>query len=76
MEDINNWQTKFESCQYSEKLINKLVLLNKATKSPILMTVPAIGKRKAAGGPISIPAKGSVTSVKRDAQILQSVNLT
>jgi (p)ppGpp synthase/HD superfamily hydrolase len=35
MKDINDWQTKFESCQYSDKLINKLLLLNKATNSPV-----------------------------------------
>jgi (p)ppGpp synthase/HD superfamily hydrolase len=35
MEDINNWQAKFESCQYSDKLINKLVLLNTKAKNPV-----------------------------------------
>ena len=35
MEDINNWQAKFESCQYSDKLINKLLLLNKQAKNPV-----------------------------------------
>lgn len=28
MKDINDWQSKFESCSYSDRLINKLVLLN------------------------------------------------
>ena len=35
MEDINNWQTKFESCQYADKLINKLLLLNEIAKDPV-----------------------------------------
>ena len=35
MEDVNNWQVKFESCQYSDRLINKLLLLNKTTKNPV-----------------------------------------
>ena len=35
MEDINNWQTKFEACQYSDRLINKLLLLNKTAKNPV-----------------------------------------
>jgi (p)ppGpp synthase/HD superfamily hydrolase len=35
MEDINNWQAKFESCQYADRLINKLLLLNKATNSAV-----------------------------------------
>ncbi|MCC8484165.1 MAG: HD domain-containing protein [Rickettsia endosymbiont of Labidopullus appendiculatus] len=29
MEDIDNWQVKFECCEYSAKLLNKLILLNK-----------------------------------------------
>ena len=28
MQDINDWQTKFESCKYAGRLIDKLVLLN------------------------------------------------
>jgi (p)ppGpp synthase/HD superfamily hydrolase len=35
MEDIQRWQTKFEACQYSDKLIDKLILLNKTTKNPV-----------------------------------------
>ena len=35
MEDVNSWQAKFESCQYSDRLINKLLLLNKAAKNPV-----------------------------------------
>lgn len=29
MEDLYCWQLKFESCYYTERLINKIVLLNK-----------------------------------------------
>lgn len=29
MKDINVWQSKFQSCVYSDKLINKIILLNK-----------------------------------------------
>ena len=35
MEDINNWQAKFEPCQYSDKLIDKLLLLNKTANIPV-----------------------------------------
>ncbi len=35
MQDINDWQSKFAPCQYSDKLLNKLSLLNKQAKSPI-----------------------------------------
>jgi (p)ppGpp synthase/HD superfamily hydrolase len=35
MKDINNWQTKFEPCQYSDKLLDKLTLLNKTTNNPV-----------------------------------------
>ncbi|WP_341756624.1 MULTISPECIES: HD domain-containing protein [unclassified Candidatus Tisiphia] len=35
MEDIKNWWTKFESCKYSAKLINKLISLNKKATHPV-----------------------------------------
>lgn len=35
MEDISSWQAKFEPCQYSDKLINKLLLLNKTAKNQV-----------------------------------------
>lgn len=35
MEDFYNWQTKFESCEYSAKLLNKLILLNKQVAHPV-----------------------------------------
>jgi (p)ppGpp synthase/HD superfamily hydrolase len=35
MEDVNSWQTKFEPCQYSDRLINKLLLLNTKTTTPV-----------------------------------------
>jgi len=35
MEYINNWHTKFESCQYSDKLLGKITLLNTATNNPV-----------------------------------------
>jgi (p)ppGpp synthase/HD superfamily hydrolase len=35
MKDINDWQAKFEPCQYSDRLINKLLLLNKAASNPV-----------------------------------------
>jgi (p)ppGpp synthase/HD superfamily hydrolase len=35
LENINYWQAKFESCQYSDKLINKLLLLNKVAKDSV-----------------------------------------
>ncbi len=34
MEDINSWQAKFESCQYSDKLLGKITLLNKSVQNP------------------------------------------
>ncbi|WP_341750940.1 HD domain-containing protein [Candidatus Tisiphia endosymbiont of Sialis lutaria] len=35
MEDIHNWQSKFESCEYAERLLNKLTQLNQQVKQPI-----------------------------------------
>ncbi|WP_425361510.1 HD domain-containing protein [Candidatus Tisiphia endosymbiont of Ceraclea dissimilis] len=35
MEDIHNWQSKFESCEYAERLLNKLTKLNQQVKQPI-----------------------------------------
>ncbi|MCC8371848.1 MAG: HD domain-containing protein [Rickettsia endosymbiont of Pseudomimeciton antennatum] len=35
MEDIDNWQAKFECCEYSAKLLNKLILLNEKATDPI-----------------------------------------
>ncbi len=35
MEDVNCWQSKFTPCQYSDKLLNKLNLLNKQVGSPV-----------------------------------------
>ncbi|WP_341756500.1 MULTISPECIES: HD domain-containing protein [unclassified Candidatus Tisiphia] len=35
MENINNWWTKFESCKYSAKLINRLISLNKKATHPV-----------------------------------------
>jgi (p)ppGpp synthase/HD superfamily hydrolase len=35
MEDVNCWQSKFTPCQYSDKLLNKLSLLNKQVKYPV-----------------------------------------
>lgn len=35
MEDINSWHTKFEPCQYSDRLLNKLTLLNKTAQNPV-----------------------------------------
>ncbi|UCM85955.1 MAG: HD domain-containing protein [Rickettsia endosymbiont of Culicoides impunctatus] len=35
MEDIHNWQSKFESCEYAERLLNKLTRLNQQVKQPI-----------------------------------------
>ncbi|WP_425363428.1 HD domain-containing protein [Candidatus Tisiphia endosymbiont of Hybos culiciformis] len=35
MEDIENWQAKFECCEYSAKLLNKLILLNKKAVHPV-----------------------------------------
>ncbi|OZG31464.1 bifunctional (p)ppGpp synthetase/guanosine-3',5'-bis(diphosphate) 3'-pyrophosphohydrolase [Rickettsia endosymbiont of Culicoides newsteadi] len=35
MEDIDNWRVKFESCKYSTKLLNKLILLNEKVNDPV-----------------------------------------
>ncbi len=35
MEDLKNWQTKFEPCEYSAKLLNKLILLNEEVTHPV-----------------------------------------
>jgi guanosine-3',5'-bis(diphosphate) 3'-pyrophosphohydrolase len=35
MEDIGNWQAKFECCDYSDKLLNKLILLNNKVPYPV-----------------------------------------
>ncbi|MCC8483898.1 MAG: HD domain-containing protein [Rickettsia endosymbiont of Labidopullus appendiculatus] len=35
MEDIENWQAKFECCEYSAKLLGKLSLLNKQVPHPV-----------------------------------------
>ncbi|MCC8400129.1 MAG: HD domain-containing protein, partial [Rickettsia endosymbiont of Platyusa sonomae] len=35
MEDIGNWQAKFEYCEYSAKLLGKLSLLNKKVTDPV-----------------------------------------
>ncbi|OZG31522.1 MULTISPECIES: HD domain-containing protein [Rickettsieae] len=35
MEDIANWQAKFECCDYSDKLLNKLILLNNKVPYPV-----------------------------------------
>ncbi|MCC8372054.1 MAG: HD domain-containing protein [Rickettsia endosymbiont of Pseudomimeciton antennatum] len=35
MEDIENWQAKFEHCEYSAKLLGKLSLLNKQVPHPV-----------------------------------------
>jgi len=35
MEDINIWQSKFEICDYGQKLIDKIKELNTTTKEPI-----------------------------------------
>jgi (p)ppGpp synthase/HD superfamily hydrolase len=35
MEDIDNWHTKFKTCEYSVKLLNKLILLNKKAAHPV-----------------------------------------
>ncbi|MCC8483577.1 MAG: HD domain-containing protein [Rickettsia endosymbiont of Labidopullus appendiculatus] len=35
MEDLKNWQTKFKPCEYSAKLLNKLILLNEETTQPV-----------------------------------------
>ncbi|WP_425362968.1 HD domain-containing protein [Candidatus Tisiphia endosymbiont of Hybos culiciformis] len=35
MEDITNWWKKFKSCEYSDKLLNKLILLNNKATDPV-----------------------------------------
>ncbi|WP_425363589.1 HD domain-containing protein [Candidatus Tisiphia endosymbiont of Hybos culiciformis] len=35
MEDLHNWQSKFESCEYVERLLNKLTQLNQQVKQPV-----------------------------------------
>ncbi|XVN42116.1 MAG: HD domain-containing protein [Candidatus Rickettsia vulgarisii] len=35
MEDLNDWQLKFQSCSYSERLLNKLLLLNERADNKI-----------------------------------------
>jgi (p)ppGpp synthase/HD superfamily hydrolase len=35
MEDIDNWQIKFKSCEYSAKLLSKLILLNEKVTHPV-----------------------------------------
>ena len=35
MEDINCWQSKFKSCEYSNRLLNKLLNLNKKVNLPV-----------------------------------------
>ncbi|WP_341750444.1 hypothetical protein [Candidatus Tisiphia endosymbiont of Sialis lutaria] len=35
MEDLKNWQTKFKPCEYSAKLLNKLILLNEKVTHPV-----------------------------------------
>ncbi len=35
MEDINDWQSKFESCSYSDRLLGKILLKNKTAYQPI-----------------------------------------
>lgn len=34
MEDLNNWQDKFEECGHAKKLLNKVIDLNKVVKIP------------------------------------------
>ena len=34
MEDIKNWESKFQPCQYSDKLLNLLIYLNTIVKTP------------------------------------------
>ena len=38
MKDINCWEAKFEACIYSDKLLNKLLLLNKQASNKIDFT--------------------------------------
>lgn len=35
MEDINNWQFKLELCEYTDKLLTKLIKLNKEVNRPV-----------------------------------------
>ncbi|MDR0329966.1 MAG: guanosine polyphosphate pyrophosphohydrolase [Rickettsia sp.] len=35
MEDIDNWHIKFKSCEYSAKLLSKLILLNEKVTHPV-----------------------------------------
>ena len=42
MKDISDWQSEFESCSYSEKLINKIVLLNTKANNPV--DIPEVKK--------------------------------
>ncbi|WP_425363775.1 HD domain-containing protein [Candidatus Tisiphia endosymbiont of Hybos culiciformis] len=35
MEDIHNWQTKYASCHYADRLLNKLIQMNKEVNRPI-----------------------------------------
>lgn len=35
MEDLNCWQSKFESCYYSDRLIDKIILINEKTNNKI-----------------------------------------
>ncbi|MDD9337953.1 MAG: HD domain-containing protein [Rickettsiaceae bacterium] len=35
MEDIDNWQIKFKSCEYSAKLLSKLISLNEKATHPV-----------------------------------------
>jgi (p)ppGpp synthase/HD superfamily hydrolase len=38
MEDIDIWQTKFQSCYYSDRLLNKLLKLNNDASKPVDIT--------------------------------------
>jgi len=35
MEDIKNWESKFQPCQYSDKLLNLLIFLNTMLRIPV-----------------------------------------
>ena len=35
MEDINCWQSKYQSCEYSDRLMNKLYQMNQEVNRPI-----------------------------------------
>jgi (p)ppGpp synthase/HD superfamily hydrolase len=35
MEDIKSWESKFQPCEYSDKLLNLITELNKTTKAPV-----------------------------------------